>query len=83
MEQVDLEGIEDHDGDQNFDLAFGKSILRLSVIGLPVMVVFLTVGLWFIADLDWGTAIATALLPGVLFGVFGGGFVGMLRAMEH
>jgi len=78
-----LDHTEDTDGDGNFDLEFGKSILSYSVIGLPLMVVFLTVALWFIADLDWGTAIATALLPGVLFGVFGGGFVGMLLAMKH
>ncbi len=75
------EGDESHDAGS--DLAFGMAIMKGSVIGLPLMIVFITVAVWMMTDQSWQTSIATALLPGVLFGVFGGGFLGMLRAMDH
>lgn len=76
-----LEGGGSHDADS--DLAFGMSILKGSVVGLPLMIAFMAVAVWLVTGQSWETSIATALLPGVLFGVFGGGFVGMLRAMNH
>lgn len=71
-----------HD-DAGSDLAFGMAILKGSVVGLPLMLVFMTVAVWLVTGQDWQTSIVTAILPGVLLGVFGGGFVGMLRVVGH
>ena len=73
---------EDHDGD-NIDLAFGKAVVKGALVGLPIMVVLISAAVWLITDQSVGTSIATGLLPGVLLGVFGGGFIGVLGAMEH
>ena len=77
--------VQEGDGshDAGSDLAFGMAIMKGSIVGLPLMIVFLTVAVWMTTGQSWETSIATALLPGVLFGVFGGGFLGMLRAMDH
>ncbi len=69
--------------DAGSDLAFGVAIMKGAIVGLPLMVVFITVAVWLMTDQSWETSIATSLLPGVLFGVFGGGFLGMLRALDH
>lgn len=72
----------DHDG-ENIDLAFGKAVMKGALIGLPSMVVFIILAVWWVTDQSLETSVATGLLPGVLFGVFGGGFIGMLGAMKH
>lgn len=69
-----------HDMDR--DIRFGKAILKGIMIGIPVVLVGLTLGIWLITDNDLGDSIATALLPGVLLGAFGGGFAGMASAMD-
>lgn len=68
--------------EQSNDARMGKAILRGVVIGLPTGVIGLMVVVWLITDVDWGDAFATALLPGVLLGVFGGGFVGITATMD-
>jgi hypothetical protein len=60
----------------------GKAIVRGVKIGLPTAIAGLTLVVWLITDLDFGDSFATALLPGVLVGGFGGGFVGMARTMD-
>ncbi|MDE0710173.1 MAG: hypothetical protein F4X18_12520 [Acidimicrobiia bacterium] len=77
--------VQEGDGthDAGSDLAFGMAIMKGSIVGLPLMVAFITVAVWLMTDQSWQTSIATALLPGVLFGVFGGGFIGMIRVMDH
>lgn len=72
----------DHDG-ENIDLTFGKAVIKGALVGLPLMVVFITLAVWWVTDQSLETSAATGLLPGVLFGVFGGGFIGMLGAMDH
>ena len=72
----------DHDG-TNIDLVFGKAVIKGALIGLPSMVVFITLAVWWVTGQSLETSVATGLLPGVLFGVFGGGFIGMLGAMDH
>jgi len=37
---------------------------------------------WLITDNDIFDSIATAILPGILLGTFGGGFAGMAMTME-
>lgn len=69
--------------DEGSDLAFGMAVMKGALVGLPLMVVLISGAVWFITDQDVGTSIITGLLPGVLFGVFGGGFVGVIRAMDH
>ena len=76
------EGDGSHD-DAGSDLAFGMAILKGSIVGLPLMLVFIAVSVWLVTGQDWQTSIVTALLPGILLGVFGGGFVGMLRVTDH
>lgn len=61
----------------------GKAIIRGVLIGLPTVLVFLTVAIWLITDLDWFNSLVTALLPGILLGAFGGGFAGMSMTMEE
>lgn len=81
MEKVMEPGPESpHDSDN--DTRLGKAILRGIVIGVPVVLVALTVGVWLITDNDLGDSLATALLPGVLLGAFGGGFAGMASALD-
>jgi hypothetical protein len=61
----------------------GPAILRGIVIGVPVVLVGLSVGIWLITDLDFFESITTALLPGILLGAFGGGFAGMAATMKE
>ena len=72
----------DHDG-ENIDLVFGKAVMKGALIGLPLMLVFITLAVWWVTGQSLETSVATSLLPGVLFGVFGGGFIGMLGALDH
>ena len=61
----------------------GPAILRGILIGVPVVLVGLSVGIWLINDLDFFESITTALLPGILLGAFGGGFAGMAATMRE
>lgn len=64
------------------DARMGKAIARGAMIGLPLAIVFLTVSVWLITDLDLGDSFVTALLPGVLLGGFSGGFAGVTLTMD-
>lgn len=66
----------------DYDSRFGRAIVKGMLIGIPVMLVGLTLGIWLITNNDLADSFATALLPGVLLGTFGGGFAGMAVAME-
>lgn len=68
--------------DSDHDARFGRAIQRGIMIGVPVALVALTLGIWIITDNDLGDSLATSLLPGVLLGVFGGGFIGMASVMD-
>lgn len=72
----------DHE-EQNIDLAFGRSVMKGALVGLPIMVILLIATVWLITDQSMATSIVTGLLPGVLLGVFGGGFIGVIKAMDH
>lgn len=61
----------------------GRAIMRGIGIGLPVVIVGLTIAVWLITDLDLANSFATAILPGVLLGAFGGGFAGMAMTMDE
>ena len=67
----------------NPDLAFGMAVAKGALVGIPVMLVFLSAAMWLITGRSAVDSIVIALLPGVLLGVFGGGFLGVLKGMEH
>jgi hypothetical protein len=61
----------------------GPAIIRGILIGIPVVLVGLTIAVWLITDLDIFESMTTALLPGILLGAFGGGFAGMAATMKE
>jgi hypothetical protein len=61
----------------------GPAIIRGILIGVPVVLVGLSIGIWLITDLDIFESMTTALLPGILLGAFGGGFAGMAATMKE
>lgn len=61
----------------------GPAIIRGIMIGIPVVLVGLTVGIWLITPLDIFESALTAVLPGILLGAFGGGFAGMAMTMRE
>lgn len=61
----------------------GPAIIRGILIGVPVVLVGLSIGIWLITDLDFYESLTTALLPGILLGAFGGGFAGMAATMKE
>lgn len=65
---------------QDQDSRLGRGIARGATIGVPVSIVVIMLAMWLITDNDIFDSLATALLPGVLLGVFGGGFVGMIAS---
>jgi hypothetical protein len=60
----------------------GQSITRGILVGVPAVLILLTIGIWLMTDNDLGDALATALLPGTLLGSFAGGFAGMAVSMD-
>lgn len=65
------------------DAQMGRAIIRGAIIGLPAALIGLTLSVWLITDLDVVDSFVTAILPGILLGVFGGGFAGMATTMEE
>ena len=61
----------------------GPAIIRGIIIGVPLTLVALTLGIWLITPLDIAEAALTALLPGILLGAFGGGLAGMAMTMRE
>lgn len=70
-----------HEADENPDSTFGKAVGQGILIGLPVGVVVIIGVLWIFTG-DLAEAFGTGILPGVLFGVFAGGFIGTVRGMS-
>lgn len=64
------------------DARMGRAIVRGIKVALPTAVVFLTLAVWLITDLEPADAFAAALLPSVLIGVFAGGFAGVAATMD-
>jgi hypothetical protein len=59
-----------------------KAIVRDISLALPVALLVVFSALMIFTDKSIGDAIATTLLPGVLIGVFFGGFSGTARTMD-
>jgi hypothetical protein len=60
----------------------GHAVAKGILIGLPLAYVVITLALFLFTDRSLGSAAATAILPGVLLGVFGGGFGGVAATMD-
>jgi hypothetical protein len=67
------------DMEEEFGLGarMGKSLVKGILIGLPLAYVGLVAGLLLLTERDFVKSIETAVLPGMLIGVFFGGFFGM------
>lgn len=59
-----------------------KAIVRDITVALPLALVVVFGALMVFTEKSVGDAIATTLLPGVLIGVFFGGFSGTARTMD-
>lgn len=59
-----------------------KAIMRDVIVAVPVALLVLFGALMVFTEKSVGDAIATSLLPGVLIGVFFGGFSGTARTMD-
>lgn len=70
------------DHDVNEDLIFARTIGKAVVMALPLSLVAITAGVWFATSQPFGTVVAASLLPGLLMGVFGGGFAGTVIALN-
>lgn len=68
--------------DSNGNDRMGKAIIRGVLIGLPLTFIGLTLGILLITNNDIFDSMATAILPSILLGTFGGGFAGMAVTME-
>ena len=60
--------------------AFGRSVAFWIGAALPVAVVVITLAVWLVLDVSFGKAFAISAWPSILTGIFGGGFVGVVRA---
>lgn len=65
-----------------FESRMGHAVTKGILIGLPLAYAVITLALFFFTDRSLGAAAATAILPGVLLGVFGGGFAGVAATMD-
>jgi hypothetical protein len=61
---------------------FGRAIASSVVVGTPLSIIFIVVAMWVFTDSDLSRAFATGIWPGILTGVFGGGFVGVIIGSE-
>lgn len=68
--------------EEDTDGNVGRAVVRGVVLGLPASMVLITVAVWLSTDLGLLGSFITALLPGTLLGVFGGGFAGIATTME-
>ena len=59
-----------------------KAIVRDVTVALPLALIFVFGALMLFTDASVSDAIASALLPGLLIGVFFGGFSGTARTMD-
>ena len=61
---------------------FGRAIAMSIVVGTPLAIIVIVLAMWIFTDADLGKAFVTGIWPGVLTGVFGGGFVGVIIGSE-
>ncbi|HSR44883.1 MAG TPA: hypothetical protein VLT15_06605 [Acidimicrobiia bacterium] len=57
---------------------FGRAIATSIAVGTPLSIILIVLAMWIFTDSDLGRAFSTAIWPGILTGVFGGGFIGVI-----
>lgn len=68
--------------ERSAEAAMGHAVTKGVLIGLPVALIGITLALFLFTDRGLAESAVTAILPGVLLGVFGGGFAGMAVSMD-
>jgi len=72
-----------HHGAPDVDEArMGKMLVRSMIATTPVAVVVIMLTVLFTTDRSLAASFGSAILPGILVGVFGGGFIGMILTGE-
>ncbi len=59
-----------------------RAVVRDTAVALPIALLTVFGALLFFTDNSIGDAVTTTVLPGVLIGVFFGGFSGTARTMD-
>ncbi|MDF1596883.1 MAG: hypothetical protein P1T08_12465 [Acidimicrobiia bacterium] len=73
--------IETHDKKRHGEVdekRFGRAIATSIVVGTPLSIIFIVLSMWIFTDSDLTRAFSVGIWPGILTGVFGGGFVGVI-----
>lgn len=77
----------DHDADTDdaaaeHEARMVRAVLRDMAIAVPLALIVVFGAIVLLTDKSAGDAAATTVLPGVLMGMFFGGFSGMARTMD-
>jgi hypothetical protein len=81
MEET-VAGPTEHELQETDEVRVGRSVAVWIGIATPVAVVGVTLALWLVLDVTLGKAFAIGAWPAVLVGVFGGGFLGIVRGAD-
>lgn len=74
--------ISEHDQGGIDEGQFARSVGLWIGIGLPTAFVVITLAVWLILDVSFDKAFVISAWPSILTGVFGGGFVGVVRGAK-
>ncbi len=71
--------------EENPDAVWGAKVGRGITRATPIVFGLMVLVLWVFTDRDFADALRAGVLPGILFGVFAGGFIGTLGSVwnEH
>lgn len=73
----DTEIHEDMEGAFQLGSRLGKAVVKGALVALPIAYVGLVLGLMVLTARGFRNSLETAILPGLMIGVFFGGFAGM------
>jgi hypothetical protein len=71
---------ETREHEETDEIRVGRSVAVWIGMATPAALVLVTLVLWLVLDVTLGKAFAIGAWPAVLVGVFGGGFIGIVRA---
>lgn len=71
-----------HGGSEIDEARMGKMLVRSIIVSTPIAIVLIMLAVWLTTDRSVAASFGSAILPGVLAGVFGGGFIGMILTGE-
>lgn len=57
---------------------FGRAVAMSILVGTPLAIIFIVMSMWIFTDANLSRAFTVGIWPGILTGVFGGGFVGVI-----